>query len=197
MISSLLKRERYFVLEKTLPNPCFKAKAKVEVDFRLVQRDDSPKIADTFRKFKINAKELFGFGNICIVAEICENLVHWSWIAFNETYVSEIARRILISSDSAYIHAVYTVPEYRGLGIAPKALEKICSYLNDRGIKKAYIYTHCGNSPSLRAAHKAGFQKIGTITFIKVCKLKLYRLEGKTGNDYNTLKSMFSIEKTR
>lgn len=193
IFSSIFRREKTFVFEKTLNDFCFKAKAKVEVDVRLVQRDEFPEIANNFKKFKVDAEAIFEDGRMCAITEIDGDLVHWTFVAFNEAYVMEIERKTRVSSDSAYLYASYTAPEYRGLGIASKTMEKILCHLNERGIKKAYALIHPNNFPSLRYYHKAGFKKIGTITFIKIYKLKLYKCKGETKKDYNTLVEMLCI----
>ena len=189
----IFRRKKFFVFERKLADACFKIEAKVGVDVKLVQRDDFPKIAKGFKKFRVKAKERFEMGHICIVADKQGDFVHLTWVAFNEAYVSELKRRMRISSNSAYAYDIYTVPEYRGLGIAPKAMEKAFSYLYKGGIRKVYICILHNNFASLRAAHKEGFRKIGAIIFTRIFKLRLYRCEGKTEEDYNKLKEMFSL----
>jgi len=191
LFSNFFRREKFYVLEKTLVDACSEIEPKVKVDVRLFHRDDLPKNA----KFKlgIDGDEKFGTNDMCATAEIHGELVHWSWVAFNEAYVGEIERKIRINSDSAYVYAVYTAQEYRGLGIASKAMEKICDYLYEMGVRKVYLYTRHDNFPMLRVAHKAEYQKIGTMRFIKVCKLKLYRCKGETEKDQDTLTRMLSI----
>lgn len=197
IFTSVFKRDILLVVEKMLADAGVKTETKVEVDLKLVQRDDFPKIASKFKKFKTNVGKMFESGNTCIVAEINGEFVHWTWVSFNEAYVTEIERKIRINSDSAYMYAFYTVPEYRGLRIAPKAMEKILNYLHERGIKKAYTLIRPNNFPALRYTHKVGFKKIGMIKFTKICKLKLYRCKGETKKDYNTLIEMLSIEGVR
>lgn len=180
ILGSIFRMEKIFVFERTLTDLCFKAKAKAKVDVKLVQRDEFPKIANNLKKFKVDAEAIFEDGRMCAIAEIDGNLVHWTFVAFNEAYVMEIKRKIRVSTDSAYVYAVYTAPEYRGLGIASKAMEKISCCLHERGIKKAYALIHPNNFPSLRYFHKVGFKKIGKITFIEICKLKLYKCKSET-----------------
>lgn len=87
----------------------------------------------------------------------------------------------------------YTVPEYRELEIAPRAMEKVFSYLWERGTKRVYVCVLHNNFPSLRAVTKEGFRKIGAITYTRLFKLRLYQCEGETEEDYNKLKEMFSL----
>lgn len=191
-MSSILRREKIFVFKKTLADADFEIKAKVEVDVRVVQRDDFPKIAEKLKKFEIRAQERFEMGHTCIVAEVHDDIVHFKWVAFKESYVGELERKIRISPDSAYVYSGYTVPEYRGLGISPKVMEKTLQHLSEMGIKKVYACVRHNNFPMLRVKQKETFRKIGTITYTRIFKLRLYQHEGETEEDYNELKEMFS-----
>jgi len=193
MSRSIFRREKIFVFERTLTDACFKIEAKVEVDARPAQHDDFPKISKRFKKFDTIAEERFKIGHICIVSDMHGDIVHLKWIAFNEAYAGELERKLRIDPDSAYIYDTYTVPEYRGLGIAPKVMEKAFSYLYERGIRKVYVCIRHNNFPSLRAAQKEGFRKIGSITYTRIFMLRLYRCKGETKEDYNKLKEMFSL----
>jgi len=94
------------------------------------------------------------------------------------------------------LFAVYTIPEYRRLRIASKAIEKILNYLRQRGIEKVYLFARPSNYPSMRLFHNAGFEKIGTVSFIKIWKLKILRYKAENKEHYNTLTKMFHLKKT-
>jgi len=48
LFQTIFRRIKVFIIEKILTNASFKTEAKVEVDVKLVQRDDFPKIAKKF-----------------------------------------------------------------------------------------------------------------------------------------------------
>lgn len=193
VLTSIFRREKIFVFEKTLASPCFKIEAKVEVDVKLVQRDDFPKIIKRFKYFKIKAKERFEMGHICIGAVLHGDFVHLKWVAFNRVYSGNLERKMRIRSDSVWIYGGYTVPKYRGLGISPKVMEKTLQRLSKIGIKNVYACVRHNNFPMLRVKQKERFRKIGTITYTRIFKLRLYRCESETEEDYNKLKEMFSL----
>lgn len=180
--------------EKMLDDEGFKTEPKVDIDVRIIQRDDFLRILNKL-KLDINIEENYRTADLCAIAEIDGDLVHIRGVKLNWAYVGAIERTIRLSSDSAYLYGAYTVPEYRGLGIAPKVTEKIFCHLNQRGIRKVYACIQSNNYPSLRYAHKVGYRKIGTVTFIKIWKLKLCRFKGETKKDYDTLIRLFSINK--
>jgi ribosomal protein S18 acetylase RimI-like enzyme len=192
---SVFRYDKSVVVEKILTDTSVKTETKIEVDFKIVQPDDFPKIANKFKKLEIDAEKMFRSGDMCIVAEANGEIVHWTWVTFKENYVMEMEKKIRIpNSNSAYVYAVYTVPEYRRLGIAPKAMETLLSYLHDRGIRKVFALIHPSNFPSLRYFRKVGFKKIGMIKLIKILKLNLYVCRGETRKDYNTIVEMLSTE---
>lgn len=193
ILSSLFRREKLFVFEKTLTDLCFKAKAKVKVDVSLVKGDDFSKIVKTFKDFRKKAKERFKMGHVCFGAKLNGEFAHLKWVAFNQFYVNEINRKIQISSDSAYIYDGYTVSKYRGLGISPKVMEKTLQHISKMGTKKVYAVVRHNNFPMLRVKQKEGFRKIGIITYTKIFKLRLYKFKSETAEDYKKLTEMFSI----
>lgn len=193
IVGSIFRREKMFVFEKAPIDSSFKAKAKVEVDVSLVKSDDFSKIVKTFKDFRKYAGKRFKRGHICFWANLNGVSVHLKWIAFNEAYVDEIKRKIRISSDSAYIYAGYTVPNYRGLGISAKVMEKTLQYLSKMGIEKVYACVHYNNFAMLRVKQKEAFRKIGTVTYTKIFKLRLYKFKSEMEEDYKKLTEMFPI----
>lgn len=102
-------------------------------------------------------------------------------------------RKIRISADSAYLFGSFTVPDYRGLGIAPKVMEKAFQYLSRIGIKRVYGVQRQNNIPNLRVRQKEGWRKIGEVTYIRIFKLGFYKLRGETKEDYDKLSEMLSV----
>lgn len=190
---SIFRWKKIFIFEKKLTGTCFKIEAKVDVNVRLIQRDDFPKIAKKFKISHSDIKKRLEIGNLCFVADLHGDLAHFKWVAFNKTYSGDLERELRVGSNSALIYWGYTIPKYRGLGISPKVMEKILQHLAEIGIKKVYAGVDHNNFPMLRVKQKERFRKIGTITYTKLFKLRLYRCEGETGEDYNRLKEMFSL----
>ena len=193
ILSSIFRREKIFVFEHALTDSDFKAKARVEVNVGLVEGNDFSKIVKTFKGFKKKAKERFKAGHICFGARLNGEYVHLKWIAFNESYLEEIDRKIRISSDSAYMYDSYTIPNYRGLGISSKVMEKTIQHLSKIGIKKIYAGVRPNNFPMLRVKQKEKARKIGAITYTKIFNLRFYKFKGETEEDYKKLTEMFSI----
>ncbi len=179
------------VVEKKLYDTDSHAQAKILFDLRFVQKDDFPKVANRLKEFYIDLEKNFKDADICAIAEIDGVIIHLSFVALSDIYVPELLKRIRINSDSAYKHATYTVPEYRGFGIAPKVSEELFIDLNKRGIEKVYSLVMKSNLSSLRYWSKVGARKIGTITSIRICGFKYYRIKGITKAYHNILTNIF------
>ncbi|MDH5483419.1 MAG: GNAT family N-acetyltransferase [Candidatus Bathyarchaeota archaeon] len=184
------KMEKCFVFEKELPDPSFEVKAKIEVDVKVVQSDDIPIVSKTFEDFATYAKERFEKGCICFGAISNEKFVHLKWFGFHEMPVVEIDRQIWLSPDSAYLFGSFTVPDYRGLGIAPKVMEKAFQYLSGIGIKRVYAVQRQDNIPNLRVRQKERWRNIGSLTYIRILKFRFYKLRSATEEDYNEVRKM-------
>ena len=193
ILGSIFRREKMFVFEHALTDLCFKAKAKIDFNVGLVRTNDSSKIVKTFKDFRKKAKERFKVGDICFGANLNGKCVHLKWIALNESHIGEINRKIRTSSDSAYMYDDYTLPNYRGLGISSKVMEKTIQHLSKIGIKKIYAGVRPNNFPMLRVKQKEKARKIGAITYTKIFNLRFYKFKGETQEDYKKLTEMFSI----
>ena len=189
-LASVFKNERLIFFEKILDVP-YITEAEVDIDVKIVSHDKFLKIAEKLRTLKINAEENYGWASLVALAEIDGKVVHIRGVMLRKYYSKQIEREIRINSDSACLIGAYTVPEYRGRGVAPKVAEKIFRHLNQLGIEKVYGYIKSDNLPSLRYARKVGYRKIGEVNFIKISKLRWYRFKGETKDDYNTLIRMF------
>lgn len=193
IVSYIFKREKLFVFEHTLPDLSFKSQAKVEVDVNLVSQDDFSKFAKTFKDLRKNADERFKMGHLCFGAILNGEYVHLKWITFNELYVEEIDRKIRVSSGAAYMYDSYTLPNYRGLGISSKVMEKTVQHLSKIGMKRIYAVVRHNNFPMLKVKQKEKARKIGTITYTKIIGFRFYRFKGETEEDHKKIADMFSF----
>jgi len=193
ILRKIFVREKVLFFEKFLPDPCIRADIKAEISVKIFKTDDFSKISKDFENFfEIEAKRRLKLGHISFGAELDGEFVHLTWISFDEAYVGSLERKIRVYPNSAYVYDTYTVPEYRGLGIAPKVMNAALHYLyKTKKIRTAYMAISEDNVPSLRTAQKETFRKIGAITYTRIYKLKLYRFEGETREDYNKLRAMF------
>jgi GNAT superfamily N-acetyltransferase len=182
-----------FVFE-IFPLAQYHSENEYKVNVRIAQSSDISFLKHNFAKFKgEKADKRLNLGHLCFVAEKNGNIVHYTWVAFEEIHLKKLNRKLQMESDAAYIYDVYTLPEYRGRGISSTVYAKIFEYLLEKGFKRAYCLISSNNYPSLRVAEKTGLRNIGEITLIGFFKLRKSIFKSKTFEDYMKLKKMFSF----
>jgi RimJ/RimL family protein N-acetyltransferase len=62
-----------------------------------------------------------------------------------------------LKDNEALIESVFTIPEYRGKGIMPSAIDSISEKGKDFGIKYLMLFVEIDNVPSLKGCHRSGF----------------------------------------
>ncbi|MEM2143833.1 MAG: GNAT family N-acetyltransferase [Candidatus Jordarchaeaceae archaeon] len=193
ILRGLYIKRKVFFFEKLLPDPCFRTDSRLDITVKILRSDEFLKISKKFENFsELEAKRRLRAGHISFGAKLSGEFIHLTWISFDEAYVGSLERKIRVYPNSAYIYDTYTIPEYRGLGIAPKVMHEALHYLyKTKKIRTAYMAISQDNFPSLRTAQKETFRKIGAITYTRIYKLKLYRFKGETREDYNKLRAMF------
>ena len=194
----LFRYDKSVVVEKILTGSNTRVMLKIKVDFKLIQPDNFPDFAKKFKEFEIDAEKLLQSGDMCIIAEANGRIISCVWVALNENYVMEMEKYIRMpDSNSAYLYAVYTVPEYRGFGVAAKAIEKLLVHLKKKGVRKVYALIHPNNFSSLRCFQKVGFKRIGMVHFVRILKLKIYVCKGLTRRDHKIITEMLSNERDK
>ena len=88
-----------------------------------------------------------------------DNIVHQSWLRFDEMDISEVNQKIKLNVNEACIYDCYTAEEFRGKGYYPRMLEFLRAWLKQVGVDKVYIYVEADNKSSIRGIEKAGFTK--------------------------------------
>ncbi len=58
----------------------------------------------------------------------------------------------------AYLGFMYTLPEYRGLGINGQIISELRQWAREQGLLEIRLTVYCENLPALRAYEKAGFK---------------------------------------
>lgn len=186
--------DKIFFFEKNLVSSSMPISAKISIKVRLVTSNDSQKILRNFPH--LSAKEIknrWNLGHLCLGAEAYGEIVNLRWISFNEAYVGGLKRKLWVYPNSAYLYDEYTLPEYRGLGIAPAAFSETLKYLKvNTPVEKVYICISHTNYPSLRAAKKEELHRIGGVSCIHIFNLRHYRFEGETAAHIKELKGLLT-----
>ncbi len=120
-----------------------------------------------------NRYDLSGFENIdmrrgheCFAA--CrDQIIGYVWVNYDSIYDDKLLD-INLSAGQAYLYKAFTLPEYRGRGIYPELLQRVCRILKERGVHTILIATSIENRSSFRGIQKAGFERLGTVFYVKM-----------------------------
>ncbi len=69
------------------------------------------------------------------------------------------ARPYLDHAQYAHLGFMYTLPEFRGMGINGMIIDKLKTWAYDKGLKEVRLTVYQENDPAIAAYEKAGFEK--------------------------------------
>ncbi|GEM_PF-2438470 len=119
--------------------------------------------------FLDNAKKWLGKGVILFLIFFGKTLAHSSQVSTgNYDALSETIFRNIRYENTGYIGPCYTSPPYRGRGLYPFALLKICEFLRENGKEQAVISTKKNNDSSVKGIQKASFEFTAEVLNIKL-----------------------------
>lgn len=102
-------------------------------------------------------KKLLTNGAILFCIFFGKKWAHTKWASINSGLNIDPFFEQLRHQDEVCIGTCSTNPEYRGLGLYPYALSKICEFFKTKGISTAVISTAKNNVASIAGISKAGF----------------------------------------
>lgn len=95
----------------------------------------------------------------CVVID--GKLAHQSWVSTRLPSEVDPVASHLDYDRLAYIGACETVPEFRGQGLYPLVLSRICDALRSRGFSRGMLTVSPDNGSSISGITKAGFRPAG------------------------------------
>ena len=69
------------------------------------------------------------------------------------------ARTYLDHKEYAYLGFMYTLPEYRGMGVNKLIIDKLTSWSEKRGLREIRLTVYNENHPAIKAYEKSGFKE--------------------------------------
>jgi ribosomal protein S18 acetylase RimI-like enzyme len=107
-------------------------------------------------------------GHLCFVARYKGSIVAAAWIAFEPIWVPFLGCRIDVGPGEAHIYDKFTLPAYRGHGIANAVRTCYLRHLQQAGFRRATGAVLPENVSSLRDDTRGGFRVYGMLRRIKV-----------------------------
>jgi GNAT superfamily N-acetyltransferase len=114
-----------------------------------------------------NSRSQLEDGQICLGVKVDNELAAFVWANLKEWKFKR--RTYPLKKDEAYLFDMFTLPEFRGKGLAPIALDRCYRKLDAMGIKKFFSVSDFFNTPVI-VLHK----KIGSIFLRLVIEINLF-----------------------
>ena len=162
-----------FGLRRDTSSEFLNPNAKIEIKVRELSENDIPGLFD-LNQSDLSASDLYELTvrkkfleeklGKCFVAVTAEGVpCYFQWLIFpqdNERIQVSFKRRFpWLKADEALLENAYTPPRFRGLGIMPAAMSKICEKAAESGARWVLTFVAQDNIPSLKGCHKAGFKE--------------------------------------
>ena len=189
--SSVFRFSKFFILRKDNDSVQSKIATNETFKIRPVEKKEALNFPNISKGGRANIEKNFGRGVGGMAAAVGDKLIHWSLYTLNSGYQEMIESKILLNPGSALIFSVYTHPDYRGKNIGGQVLRTLCRNLGSKGIKRFYVFIHVYNHSSVNLFTKVGFQKIGSVTFLKLFNLCFSRMKGDSGNYSSEIREIF------
>lgn len=122
--------------------------------FRYLDKEDMTRIASLVER-RVSLEQLISHldqGRRCLACLEGDDLVAFSW--FNLDTGPHPAYRYRIGEDEAYLFDAFTLPNYRGRGIAPYVRYRLYLELEKLGYTRLYSVSETYNKPAIRLKMK-------------------------------------------
>ena len=107
-------------------------------------------------------------GHLCFVARHEGRVVSACWTATRRAWTDFLRAEIELAVGDAYLFDAFTLPAYRGKGVAPALYAHQLRELQQLGYRRAIRATVPENEPALRANLKRGFRPVRVIGRLKI-----------------------------
>lgn len=171
------------LFEINIDDTSFTQKNENTIDLARVEKEDIENAKEYLDEWfsRDNALKRLEKGHLLFVVKDGDKMIFYQWVELKEVSIPFIDLSFSIPDDKAYMAYIYTVPDYRGKGIASKAKPFILKHLQENGYRKVFLAIAPDNLPSIRVNKKAGFKEYQTVLYRRFLFLKYYCV-----TDYNT-----------
>jgi len=147
---------------------------------------------------KKQALNKLNLGHLLFVHEIDAKLAYLVWIEQNNIIIDYFT--FDLPSNIAYLANEFTIPEYRGLGIAKHIRKQIFQYLKNQGIEYIILVVNPRNKAALNLNKSCGFVEYQALSYSSFMYIRYYKVKStKTGMQkkyirfYNCSKDIWKV----
>jgi len=166
---------RAYVLGRSLQEPIQLIKPKLDLEFKMVTRDDLGLFENVVPPLRIRrfAKRI-ETGEMCIIALLDGKNVAFSW-ASPPDGPSVKETPLKLGPREVYLWGAYCLPPYRSQGIMSVLTLNLFRRLQEQGYERALLLTDQHNKPVLKLAPKIGVQIVTGFTSLRIFKWRIFR----------------------
>ncbi|MCP4402612.1 MAG: GNAT family N-acetyltransferase [bacterium] len=124
--------------------------------------------------FKDQALKRLEQGRVLLITKKGSKMTFYQWLEFMKVDIPYLDLSFQIPDDTVCMAYIYTVPEYRGKGIASNAKPLVLDYLRTQGFRKIILTIAPENLASQKVNKKAGFQAYQRVRYFKIFCLRFY-----------------------
>lgn len=132
--------------------------------FAVAPTVDRPLIARLTQLDHGSVQRRFEHEHRCYIAWVGAMPAAHGWVATTQAEIGELELRFTLSPDDRYLWDFVTLPAWRGRSIYPRLLQAI---LAQEYAERAWIIHAPENVASRRGIQKAGFRRVGTLSFLR------------------------------
>ena len=128
---------------------------------------------DAYRRFRPDqssdaVRARLARGDVCLATWHASRIVQGIWLSTSRSHLPYLRRDLLLPPGTAYVPDAYTLPAYRGRGLASSAAaRRLCSY-RERGFRQFVAMVALENRAGLRLVAKTGYRPIGRSTCLRL-----------------------------
>jgi GNAT superfamily N-acetyltransferase len=135
-----------------------------DITFRFFDEEDFPWKSHPLREFAEQYRSRFSVGARAFIGLADDTVVYSSWVQPQALVIDELRWTWKLVPGDAVVYDVVTMPDWRGKGIYPDALRRLCGMLAEQGTRHLWIYAERENASSIQGIRKAGFEYHGEIS---------------------------------
>jgi GNAT superfamily N-acetyltransferase len=144
-------------------------KPRLPVIIRMITGEDLPAYRE-FSSFpstdEIEAR--FERGHRCFAAFLDGRIVHAGWVATGRVYVPYLRRDLILLPGDIYLYNHYTLPEYRGYGLAKARGVHVLRHYQNEGYTRSSGVIAAENRAGFGPVKPTGYRPIGIYSYLRL-----------------------------
>lgn len=118
-------------------------------------------------------------------------MVYFLWMEKKNAVIKGFHMPLHLPQEIVYSSGAYTLPDYRGKGIASKIKKEVFHYLKEEGVKKVLGVDMPENTVALRINKKLGYKEYQTVTYKRYWYIRYYTVQKYSSSEYKTFITLF------